>query len=237
MKNQKQFPVDIINWTNDTGSAVSSGAVVVAGGIVGIAVADIAAGAVGAVNRTGIYERIAADNTTAWAAWDRLWWDATASKLYNIDGPGRVFAGYADVAKLLAATTGSILLAGDTRDLCQTVTPDDAEGAGNTILPHATKINVAAPTNDANDFITLPSLASVPIGHEITVVGNGSSNFEVRTPADSDEEINSENCDGTKEYLFTDGEVAKFVKINDTIGWMGHAYSAIGAVVTAVVPD
>ena len=119
----------------------------------------------------------------------------------------------------------------------QTVTPDDAEGAGNSIAPGVTKVNVTTVTNDANDFIVLPALAEVPIGHEITILCNAGGNFEMRTPATSAEEINSEDCDGTKEYLMTNTQVVKVVKINNTIGWMAHGYSAIGAVVAAVVPD
>jgi hypothetical protein len=98
-------------------------------------------------------------------------------------------------------------------------------------------VDVQAVTNDADDFIVLPALADVPVGHEITIVCNAGSNFELRTPADSDEEINSQNCDGTAEYLCTDTEVVKVVKISDTIGWMAHAYTALGAVAPAVVPD
>lgn len=119
----------------------------------------------------------------------------------------------------------------------QTVTADDSESALNQILPGVNSVVVGGVTNNANDFVVLPALADVENGYTITVIGSASSNFEVRTPADSDEEINSENCDGTKEYLFTDTQIHEFVKINNTIGWMGHGYSAIGAVVTAVVPD
>lgn len=119
----------------------------------------------------------------------------------------------------------------------QTVTPDDAEGDGNTILPTSRTVAVAANTNDVNDFIVLPSLADVPDGHTITVVGN-SAGCEVRTPASSAEEINSEDCDGTKEYAFASGRgIHRFTKIDDTIGWMGQGYTAIGASITAVVPD
>ena len=92
-------------------------------------------------------------------------------------------------------------------------------------------------TNDANDFITLPSLVSVQEGHRITILCNAGGNFELRTPVGSAEEINSEDCDGTKEYLCTDTEVLHVTKISNTIGWEANAYSAIGAVVTAVVPD
>lgn len=119
----------------------------------------------------------------------------------------------------------------------QTLTADDADGTLNTILPGVERVYVDAVTNGANDWIVLPSLASVPNGHRICVVGQAGANFEVRTPAGSAEEINSEDCDGTKEYLFTDTQIHYFVKIDNTIGWMGHGFSAIGAVVTAVVPD
>lgn len=106
------------------------------------------------------------------------------------------------------------------------------------VIPKLSKsVVVTGVATDANDFVVLPNLAECPDGHEITIIGSASSNFEVRTPASSAEEINSEDCDGTKEYLFTDTQIHKFVKINNTIGWMGHGYSAIGAVVTAVVPD
>lgn len=107
----------------------------------------------------------------------------------------------------------------------------------NAIAPSIRSVVVTGVTNNADDWIILPSLATVPNGHEITIIGSAGANFEVRTPASSAEEINSEDCDGTKEYLFTDTQIHKFVKINNTIGWMGHGYSAIGAVVTAVVPD
>ena len=117
------------------------------------------------------------------------------------------------------------------------LTADDSGSSLNSIPPSVRSAVVVGVTTDANDFIVLPNLADVPDGHEITVIAQAGSNFEVRTPATSAEEINSEDCDGTKEYLFTDTQIHKFVKINNTIGWMGHGYSAIGAVVTAVVPD
>lgn len=109
--------------------------------------------------------------------------------------------------------------------------------ATNSISPLAKSVVVTGVANDANDWVTLPPLNSCPDGHEITLLCSAGANFELRTPASSAEEINSEDCDGTKEYLCTDTQVVKIVKINNTIGWMAHGYSAIGAVVTAVVPD
>jgi len=119
----------------------------------------------------------------------------------------------------------------------QTLIAAADSGAGSTILPGTNAAYVDAYTTDANDWIVLPALASVENGFTITIVGQAQGNFEVRTPAASGEEINSEDCDGTKEYLFTNTQIHKFIKIDNTIGWMAHGYTAIGAVVTAVVPD
>lgn len=109
--------------------------------------------------------------------------------------------------------------------------------SSNTIPPKAKSVVVSAVANDANDWITLPPLSTVQNGHEITIVNSAGANFELRTPASSNEEINSEDCDGTKELLMTDTQIVKVIKINKTIGWMAHAYTAIGAVSAAVVPD
>ncbi len=120
------------------------------------------------------------------------------------------------------------------------VTADDATPAvtgQNSIPPIAKVVEVIGVANDANDWVILPSLASVPNGHQIVVIGTAGANFEVRTPASSAEEINSEDCDGTKEYLFTDTQIHTFTKIDNTIGWMGEGRTAIGAYATAVIPD
>lgn len=117
----------------------------------------------------------------------------------------------------------------------QSLTADAVSGAK--VGAGVVSVSVTGVANDANDWIVLPSLASVPNGHEITILCSAGSNFEMRTPAASAEEINSENCDGTKEYLMTDTQIVKVIKINNTIGWMAHGYTAIGAVAAAVVPD
>ena len=116
------------------------------------------------------------------------------------------------------------------------LTPDDSESALNIIEAGVTAVRLGANVNGVTDFVTLPSLASVEDGHVVTIIA-GAANCEVRTPAGSDEEINSENSDGTKEYLLTATQVHRFTKIDNTIGWMGQGFTAIGAVATAVVPD
>lgn len=107
----------------------------------------------------------------------------------------------------------------------------------NSIPPLTKSVKVTGVATNADDFIVLPSLASCPDGHTITVLCSAGSNFEVRTPASSAEEINSEDCDGTKELLATDTTILFITKINNTIGWMSEVRTAIGAYDTAVVPD
>ncbi len=99
------------------------------------------------------------------------------------------------------------------------------------------RVDVQAVVNGVTDFIVLPYLAHVPVGYEITILCNAGGAFELRTPAASNEKINNVDCDGTQEYLCTDTETIKVVKLSDTDGWIAHAYTALGAVATAVVPD
>ena len=118
-----------------------------------------------------------------------------------------------------------------------TLTPTSSAINGtNVIDPGITSVRLGANVNGTNDIVYLPALADVPNGHEITIIA-GAANCEVRTPASSTEEINSENCDGTKEYLLTATQIHRFIKIDNTIGWMGHGFTAIGTAATAIVPD
>ena len=116
------------------------------------------------------------------------------------------------------------------------LTPDDAQGTVNSIAPEVRVVRLLANVNDVNDFTVLPALASVPVGHQITIIA-GAANSELRTPASSNEEINSEDADGTKEALLTATNIHTVTKIDNTIGWQLVAHTAIGAFVTAIVPD
>jgi hypothetical protein len=118
------------------------------------------------------------------------------------------------------------------------VTPDDSDGINVNLIPHnRTVIDVQAVTNGVTDYIVLPPLSKVPDGHTISIYCNAGGAFEIRTPSASGEEINSEDCDGTKEYLATDTQIITVRKIDGTVGWEAHGHSAIGAAVTAVIPD
>lgn len=117
-----------------------------------------------------------------------------------------------------------------------TLTPAATASSVNSIPPRARVVRLGANVNDVNDFTVLPPLASVPNGHQIIIIA-GAANSELRTPASSNEEINSEDCDGTKEALLTATNIYFVTKIDNTIGWMLEGRTAIGAYQTAVVPD
>ena len=71
---------EVIDWTNDSGSAVVSDEVVVIGDIVGVATVDIAVNAVGAVRIEGVVE-IAKVDAAVIAAGEHVDWDVSASEV------------------------------------------------------------------------------------------------------------------------------------------------------------
>lgn len=159
----------------------------------------------------------------------------TASRPSNVEDGQLFYDTTINVLLVYDATAAAWGKAGTS--VVQTVTPDDSDNSVNSILALVEHVDVGTVVNGVTDYIVLPALADVPVGHTITILCNAGGAFEMRTPAASAEEINSEDCDGTKEYLCTDTQVLKVIKISTAIGWMAHAFTAIGAVATAVVPD
>lgn len=117
-----------------------------------------------------------------------------------------------------------------------TLSPTATQGTSNSIPAHAVSVRLAANVTDVNDFTVLPSLASVPTGHKITIIA-GAANSELRTPASSTELINAQDCDGTKEALLTATNIYTVTKIDNTLGWSLVGHTAIGAFQTAIIPD
>lgn len=111
-----------------------------------------------------------------------------------------------------------------------------AAGSSNLILPGVTQVAAQANVNGVTDWLTLPAIASVPVGHTVTVVCNAAGH-KVRTPASSTTKINNVNSDGTASYTVPAGsQVHIFRKIDNTIGWVAQGFTALGAVVAAIVP-
>lgn len=70
-------PGEVIDWTNGTGSAVSAGAVVAVGQMLGIALVDIADGATGSVRIRGVFT-VPKVSAAVIAAGESLVWDVSA---------------------------------------------------------------------------------------------------------------------------------------------------------------
>lgn len=113
----------------------------------------------------------------------------------------------------------------------------DASSTGNSISPNSKVAEVKSVETNADDWVTLPALADTPNGHEILILANAASNFELRTPAASNAKINNVDSDGTNEYLVTDTDIVRVVKVNNTVGWVAQSLTVLGAVRTAVIPD
>lgn len=169
MKNLKQERVNTVLWTNDTGSAVSSGGVAVMGNQVGVAKLDIANGSAGAVMREGIFERLAADNTTAFTAFSPAWWDASAAKFYNVAAAGRVYAGVFSAAKASSGTTCEVLLLPNQGDA-----DDEAIALG-----AAADAQILWSTGDASNHTTVFALGDSNQALHITDVGAKATDWNV----------------------------------------------------------
>lgn len=140
--------------------------------------------------------------------------------------------------ELIPKGTGYVDIQGGVQFEAQQVTPNNDSGAASTIEDGTVLVDVQAVTNDANDWIVLPSLASVPVGHTITICNNAGTNFELRTPASSNEKVNNTDCDGTQELLMTDTETVVITKVSDTDGWTAYSRPLAGGVTAAAVtPD
>lgn len=112
----------------------------------------------------------------------------------------------------------------------------DTLSDNNKIYANKTSVVVSGVTTDANDWVRLPSLSTVEVGHTIRIYAGASSNFELRTPASSNEKINDVDSDGSQEYLVTDTDTVIVTKISST-AWVAQSITKLGAVRTAVVPD
>lgn len=108
-------PGEILDWTNGTGSAVSSGDVVQVGiRTYGVALADIASTAVGSVQIQGVF-KLGKTTSQTWSEGDALYWDSSTEKATNV--PAQLaFIGFATEDAASAATTGRIALAPFSQD-------------------------------------------------------------------------------------------------------------------------
>ena len=117
------------------------------------------------------------------------------------------------------------------------LTPNTTNSGANSLPPSAKVGQVGTVTNNSSDWITLPSLADVPNGHEMLILCLAGGAFKLRTPTSSNEKVNNVDCDGTNTYACTDGDILRVVKVSNTAGWVAQSITALGALRGAVVPS
>lgn len=98
-----------LNYTN-AGSAIASGALVIVGAMVGVALSAIPTNATGALRVCGIFN-FAKLSTDAVAQGVNIYWDSTNSRM-TLSSSGNTLAGKAAYAAGNGATTVDVLLNG-----------------------------------------------------------------------------------------------------------------------------
>ncbi len=104
---------DVLDYANASGATIASGAVVVMGNIIGVALSDIADGTTGAVAIEGVFT-LPKTTGSAWTIGSKLLWDVSAGK-FDV-GTATPATGDVSVccvaagAAASAATTGPVLL-------------------------------------------------------------------------------------------------------------------------------
>lgn len=104
---------DVLDYTNTSGSTITSGTPVVMGNIIGVALADIANNATGAVAIDGVFT-LPKVTGSAWTIGSKLLWDVSAGK-FDV-GSATPATGDVSVccvaaaAAASAATTGAVKL-------------------------------------------------------------------------------------------------------------------------------
>jgi len=97
---------EVLNYTNGGGSTIAGGTPVLVGKRLGIALADIAVGAVGALQMCGVFTVAKLSSDTP-SQGDLLYWDAGNNRL-TTTASGNTLAGYCWTTPAASATTVDI---------------------------------------------------------------------------------------------------------------------------------
>ena len=108
MANNYLYSGDVLDYTNGGSTEISSGAPVLVGSRLGIALVNIPAGGMGSVRMRGVFT-VAKLSTDAVAQGDLLYWDATNARLTTTASTNKL-AGYAAAAAGAGVTTVAISL-------------------------------------------------------------------------------------------------------------------------------
>lgn len=198
---------DVITWSNATGSNVASGAVVQVGlAQLGIALVDIANGASGSVAVDGVFSL--AKTTGAIAQGGKVWWDAVNSYCVNAPTLTAFFVGYATVAAGTNDATVKVALeefhAEGPRIVTLAATGTQSVGVGAFLSSDLTLLGTAT----AAHTVTLPALASVPVGAKLLVRKISGGAYAITLDGNSSETIGG---GATFASIDADNDMAAFV--------------------------
>lgn len=137
---------------------------------------------------------------------------------------------------VIASNDGTtVVIAGESNDEALAATPRavvPTSGGLTTGLILASDTYIAVTSAGANDIVTLPDIATVPLGKEIWGQ-NGATACEMRTPALSNTTINNGDADSNEGVLAAN--VAFMVKKISATGWV--LLTIVGGAVAAPTPD
>lgn len=122
---------DIITWTNGTGANVASGAVVIIGSLVAVALVDIANGAAGSVAISEVWS-LEKNTSLAIAAGDALYWDVADGEI-NKTSADNYYAGVAVAAAGATDTTVAVKLGAERLPTAVTMAPGSGFAGTGTI--------------------------------------------------------------------------------------------------------
>lgn len=183
----------VVPWTNGTGSAVVSGAVVIVGTMcAGIASVDIANGATGSVQTEGVFslDKNTSDALTQGAP---VWWDASAGECINAVALNAIFLGFAEVAAGASDTTCQVRLAKFTAEGPRTLT---LAATGAVTLTAADLLSgdlfCVVPSTGAQT-LNVPSVTTIPFGAKLTCRKTTSDAVALTIDPASAEQINGGN--------------------------------------------
>lgn len=162
-------PGDIIDWTNNSGGAVVSGAPVVIGKQqMGIALVDIASTAIGSVATEGVFS-LPKNTAQAITQGQRVFWNAATGKVDNIATINAYFIGYAVLAQGTSDATVNVDLEEFSEEGPRVLTLAATGAQTLNVGDFGGKDLIVFAPNTAAQTINLPSVASIPTGSKLFV--------------------------------------------------------------------
>lgn len=162
-------PGEVADYTNGTGAAITSGAVVIIGNQqIGIAIANIAIASTGAVAKEGIF-LLDKNTSQAIVQGQKLWWNDTTKQVVNAPALNTYFIGFATKSELANAATVNVDIENFNEEGPRTLTlPATGTQTLNVGDFSGGDLIIFAP-NTAAQTLNLPSVSTIPPGTKLFV--------------------------------------------------------------------